>query len=226
MREVVLKQQRAAVERARHASKRDPVAVRANIRRRADKAMNTAEDVLAKLAPQWNGCILWTGAISPGRDDGYGWVNWQSRQVRAHRFFYEQFYGEIPYGMLVLHKCDIRNCVNPDHLFLGNAKDNVRDMVSKGRAPHQNGTHREKYRNHCGNGHEYTVDNTAYRIKPNGRKNRVCRICKREALRRWNRGHRVPDLADQIDMARMRAKDRLADDLHDIAIISDEWRNK
>lgn len=47
-----------------------------------------------------------------------------------------------------------------------------------------------------------------------------------QELRDSGRGHRVPDLADQIDMARMRAKDgQLADDLHDIAIISDERRN-
>lgn len=47
-----------------------------------------------------------------------------------------------------------------------------------------------------------------------------------QELRDSCRGHRVPDLADQIDMARMRAKDRLAHDLHDIAIISDEKRNR
>lgn len=42
-------------------------------------------------------------------------------------------YGPIPDGLCVLHRCDVRACVRPDHLFLGTFADNVHDMVQKGR---------------------------------------------------------------------------------------------
>lgn len=53
--------------------------------------------------------------------------------IYANRFVWELVNGPIPDGMLVLHKCDNGKCVNPDHLFLGTAQDNMDDKVAKGR---------------------------------------------------------------------------------------------
>jgi hypothetical protein len=77
-----------------------------------------------------NNCILWTG-----RKDrvGYG-VLWDGKKnIKAHRFSWELVNGEIPKGVYCLHKCDIRNCVNVDHLFLGTQQDNIEDMIAKKR---------------------------------------------------------------------------------------------
>ncbi len=77
------------------------------------------------------GCWLWSGMSN---DFGYGLFRLGPGQpFRAHRYAYEAFRGPIPGRLLVLHRCDLPACVNPDHLFLGTTGDNVADKVSKGR---------------------------------------------------------------------------------------------
>lgn len=79
-----------------------------------------------------SGCWIWMGSIKP---NGYG--NSKVEKTRAsemaHRKSYRLHEGPVPEGLLVLHKCDVRCCVNPDHLFLGTYSDNLNDMVAKGR---------------------------------------------------------------------------------------------
>lgn len=77
------------------------------------------------------GCWLWLAQIDK---DGYGKFKLNSRTlVAAHRVSYGGLVAPIPDGCFVCHKCDNPPCVNPDHLFVGTVKDNVRDMFSKGR---------------------------------------------------------------------------------------------
>lgn len=83
------------------------------------------------LIPDENGCMIFRGAIV---NSGYGKITINKKQILTHRFSYLLHIGSIPKGMLVLHKCDVRNCVAPDHLFLGNTLDNTKDMIKKGRA--------------------------------------------------------------------------------------------
>ena len=76
------------------------------------------------------GCLLWTGPLSRR---GYGSVGYRSKRWTPHRLSYFAHYGPIPEGMLVCHKCDVRNCIAIEHLFLGTPQDNTTDMLRKGR---------------------------------------------------------------------------------------------
>lgn len=80
---------------------------------------------------QWTpGCWIWTGSYNNG---GYGRTKYKQQADLAHRLFYELYVGPIPYGLLIRHRCDNRQCVNPYHLLPGTYQDNVNDMVERAR---------------------------------------------------------------------------------------------
>lgn len=85
-----------------------------------------------------DGCWEWT---PKPLSHGYGGIGAGGRHgetLLAHRVSWEIHYGPIPDGLIVLHRCDNKICVRPDHLATGTHADNARDKVEKGR--HRNGT--------------------------------------------------------------------------------------
>lgn len=123
------------------------------------------------------GCWLWLGKVDRS---GYGEVSVGSHLRRAHRVSYEAFAGPIPAGKMVLHRCDQPSCVNPDHLYVGTAKENMRDCVDRGR-------HGLASRTHCKNGHELTPENVSLYVDKRGWRVRRCKACRLAHVKAWKK---------------------------------------
>lgn len=91
-------------------------------------------------------CWIWTACLR-GKT-GYGAFKLNGKTIDAHRVSYQLHKGEIPEKMYVCHSCDNRKCVNPDHLFLGTAKDNWQDGFDKNRIKLLGGIDIEKLKRH------------------------------------------------------------------------------
>ena len=96
-----------------------------NVRTLKQKFMKRFFDKIDKTESCWN----FTGA----NRNGYGCMKFNGALIDAHRISWIIHFGEIPKGLFICHKCDNRKCVNPDHLFLGTQKDNMKDCFNKGR---------------------------------------------------------------------------------------------
>lgn len=87
------------------------------------------ERISENVYPEPNsGCWFWMGEVS---SSGYGKMRVENKDLRAHRVTFWLRHGHFP--EMVRHTCDIRCCVNPDHLLAGDAFDNAHDAVSRGR---------------------------------------------------------------------------------------------
>lgn len=76
-------------------------------------------------------CMLWTGHVMK---NGYGQIKLHRVVSLVHRVAWEiENRREVPSGLDVCHTCDVRNCINPSHLFIGTRKDNMQDALRKGR---------------------------------------------------------------------------------------------
>lgn len=116
-------------------------------------------------------CWLWTSGASPG---GYGvFRGHDGNSIMAHRFAYGELVGPVPEGMQLDHLCRVRLCVNPAHLEPVTQQENIR----RG----EGGKH-WRIKTHCPQGHPYEGDNLY--VNPSGR--RECRVCRREAQRRFH----------------------------------------
>ena len=90
---------------------------------------DTKTRILNKIKIDDNGCWL-----LPPSNNKYAYLAIDKKYKRAHKVSYETFKEQVPEGLLVLHHCDIKNCVCPEHLYVGTAKDNYEDTVKRGQA--------------------------------------------------------------------------------------------
>lgn len=88
--------------------------------------------ILSKTIKTESGCWLYPGTKK--NKYGHAGISIHDQNLFVHRVAYEVFIGPIPDSLQVCHTCDVPNCVNPQHLFIGTQQNNVDDMWQKGRA--------------------------------------------------------------------------------------------
>lgn len=126
-----------------------------------------------------NGCWVW---LLSKNKQGYGKLSIKDQPVRAHRYYYEQYKGEIPTGLVVDHICRNTSCVNPDHLEAVTYKENV----LRGDSPPS----KNAKKTHCKWGHAFVAENL---VKGVG--SRKCLACLNRRSRQYSRIKRKKERA-------------------------------
>ena len=122
-------------------------------------------------------CWIWKGGVN---SDGYGMFGFDGTMKCAHRIsmhFHRGFNLESKDFILHKNECHNRRCVNPEHLYVGNNNDNMKDVKSAG-------NHYNNIKTHCAKGHEFTEANTRYCEGRSGTF-RVCKICSKAAVSKY-----------------------------------------
>lgn len=149
------------------------------------QARTVAERFSDYVLPEPNsGCWLWTGSTDR---NGYGQIR-LSHQLRMATHIALELCGRtLRKGEHALHRCDVPLCVNPDHLFVGTHRDNVRDMIAKRRnSPPPISKRGQGAQEYCGRGHAMVPENVY--TPPSG--NRRCRECFRIQRKAWRAAQR------------------------------------
>lgn len=120
-----------------------------------------------------SGCWLWIGQLTHGRASLIRRIDGKRTNMSVSRMVWQETNGDIPTDKWVLHRCDMGACVNPEHLYLGTHKDNMRDMAAHGKLKRPRKTH-------CPRGHRYTRYSYPYQNTF-----QVCLVCNREKCKAY-----------------------------------------
>lgn len=138
--------------------------------------MTREQRFMDKISPEPNsGCWLWIAGVTTR--EGYGQFWDGNKIIYAHRFSYERVNGNIPEGLHIDHLCNVRCCVNPDHLEAVTLQENIKRRDDRGRQVSHN-----KHKTHCIRGHLFDEKNTYVR---NDTGARMCRKCGKIRQRRY-----------------------------------------
>ena len=97
------------------------------------------DNIVEEDGPLESKCWIWTGVTN---GNGYG----RYGNDRAHRVAYRCFVGEFPEDLQINHHCDVRLCINPEHLYAGTQKQNTADMFARRREAPRRGEQNGKAR--------------------------------------------------------------------------------
>lgn len=137
--------------------------------------LTTKERIFEKVKiNEKTGCWEWVASKDRG---GYGKFYFRGNaNFIAHRAAYIIYKEEIPDGLLVCHTCDVRHCINPEHLFLGTSYDNNQDAINKKRRTYTIHPSRTSYLYGCRCNDCRKIQSEYYR------NNRLDRIARKAAI--------------------------------------------